>query len=48
MIHFKKLVKRVKGEYSDFDSEALRGALGDIEAVSWLLNEVLVYKFEHI
>ncbi|CAD7012752.1 unnamed protein product [Ceratitis capitata] len=31
MIHFKKVIKRVKGEYSDADKEALRGALDSIQ-----------------
>ncbi|XP_011187962.1 double-strand break repair protein MRE11 [Zeugodacus cucurbitae] len=31
MIHFKKVIKRAKGEHSDFDNEALRGALDNIQ-----------------
>ncbi|XP_054738689.1 double-strand break repair protein MRE11 [Anastrepha obliqua] len=31
MIHFKRLIRRVKGEYSDADKDAIRGALDDIQ-----------------
>uniref|UniRef100_A0A0K8WKH3 Double-strand break repair protein n=1 Tax=Bactrocera latifrons TaxID=174628 RepID=A0A0K8WKH3_BACLA len=31
MVHFKKVVKRAKGEHSDYDNEALRSALDNIQ-----------------
>ncbi|XP_067627330.1 double-strand break repair protein MRE11 [Eurosta solidaginis] len=47
MIHFKKVIKRVKGEYTDDDKEALRGALDGIhiDSVSDLKIENFIERY---